>query len=78
MNGSNVIKSVLFAIVIMTVPGFRAVWSAELMPLRASYAAVSGAVTPLWLAQDKGFFAKYGLAVDLKYILPATASAAGQ
>jgi ABC-type nitrate/sulfonate/bicarbonate transport system substrate-binding protein len=54
----------------------RAVWSAELVPLRASYAAVSGAFAPLWLAQDKGLFAKYGLAVELKYILPATATQA--
>lgn len=49
---------------------------AELIPLRANYSAVSGAFAPLWLAQDKGFFAKYGLAVDLKYVLDSTATQA--
>lgn len=48
--------------------------SAELAPLRASYAAVSGAFGPLWVAQETGSFGKYGLAVDLKYVLPSTAT----
>jgi ABC-type nitrate/sulfonate/bicarbonate transport system substrate-binding protein len=52
-----------------------ATWSAELIPVRATYAAV-GAFAPLWIAQDKGIFNKYGLAVDLKYILPATGTQA--
>jgi len=50
--------------------------SAELPQIRSSYAAVSGAFAPIWVAQEKGFFAKYGVSVDLKYILPATATQA--
>jgi len=49
---------------------------AELMPLRATYASVGGAFAPLWLATDKGLFAKYGLAVDMKYLLSATGTQA--
>ena len=49
---------------------------AELMPLRATYASIGGAFAPLWIAQDKGVFTKYGLAVDLKYMLSATGTQA--
>jgi NitT/TauT family transport system substrate-binding protein len=44
--------------------------------LRSSYAAISGAFAPIWVAQEKGLFQKYGVNVDLKYILPATATQA--
>lgn len=50
--------------------------AAELIPLRANYSAVSGAFAPLWLAQEKGIYTKYGLAVDLKYVLDSTATQA--
>ena len=50
--------------------------SAELIPLRATYAAIGGAFAPLWIAQDKAIFNKYGLAVDLKYMLSATGTQA--
>ena len=53
-----------------------AAWSAELIPLRATYASIGGAFAPLWLASDKGLFAKYGLAVDMKYLLSATGTQA--
>ena len=76
MKRSSGAKKALFAVLILTVAWSGAVRSAEPVPLRASYAAVSGAFAPLWLAQDKGLFAKYGLAVDLKYVLPATATQA--
>ena len=66
----------VIALVIGMFASFKPAWSAELQPLRVSYAAISGAFGPLWLAQDKGLFTKYGLAVDLKYILPATATQA--
>lgn len=36
--------------------------------VKASYAAVNASQAPLWVAQDRGFFAKYGLEVDLVYI----------
>jgi ABC-type nitrate/sulfonate/bicarbonate transport system substrate-binding protein len=50
--------------------------AAELIPLRATYASVGGAFAPLWIGQDKGVFNKYGLAVDLKYMLSATGTQA--
>jgi NitT/TauT family transport system substrate-binding protein len=49
---------------------------AELMPLRATYSSIGGAFAPLWLAADKGLFAKYGLAVEMKYLLSATGTQA--
>jgi len=48
----------------------------EPFQMRASYAAVSGAFTPIWLAQDKGLFGHYGLQVDLRLLPPATATQA--
>ncbi len=50
--------------------------AAEPVSIRSSYAAVSGAFAPIWIAQEKGLFAKYGVNLDLKYILPATATQA--
>ena len=38
--------------------------------------SVGGAFAPLWIAQDKGLFTKYGLAVDMKYLLSATGTQA--
>jgi ABC-type nitrate/sulfonate/bicarbonate transport system substrate-binding protein len=37
-------------------------------PLRIAYSSISGAMLPLWVAKDKGFFAKHGVDVDLTYI----------
>ncbi len=42
----------------------------------ATYSSIGGAFAPLWLALDKGLFAKYGLAVRLKYLLSATGTQA--
>ena len=50
--------------------------AAEPVTIKSSYAAVSGAFAPIWVAQEKGLFSKYGVSVDLKYILPATATQA--
>ena len=36
--------------------------------VKASYAAVNASQSPLWVAQDRGFFAKYGIDVDLVFI----------
>jgi NitT/TauT family transport system substrate-binding protein len=36
--------------------------------IRASYAAPNASQSPLWTAQARGFYAKYGLEVDLLYI----------
>lgn len=62
--------------VLLMVMAAAPVQAAELIPLRATYASVGGAFAPLWIAQDKGVFNKYGLAVDLKYMLSATGTQA--
>ena len=69
-------KQILFAVVVIMAMSTNPAWSAELIPLRATYASIGGAFAPLWLAQDKGLFNKYGLAVDLKYMLSATGTQA--
>ena len=65
-----------FAALLFAVLAIKPVWGAELMPLRATYASIGGAFAPLWIAQDKGLFSKYGLDVDLKYMLSATGTQA--
>src|SRR5215813_2745656 len=46
----------------------------KLDPFTISYASVSGTRGPLWIAQDLGIFAKYGLDVDLVYIASGVTS----
>ncbi len=67
---------VCFAVLLTIFSVNTSVRGAELIPLRATYASVGGAFAPLWIAQDKGVFNKYGLAVDLKYMLSATGTQA--
>ena len=50
--------------------------AADSPTIRSSYAAVSGAFAPIWVSQEKGLFGKYGVNLELKYILPATATQA--
>jgi ABC-type nitrate/sulfonate/bicarbonate transport system substrate-binding protein len=70
------IRTVFAVGLLITMFFSKTVWSAELLPLRATYASVGGAFAPLWIAQDKGIFNKYGLAVELKYMLSATGTQA--
>jgi len=49
-------------------------YAADSNLLRANYAGVSGAFAPVWIASDRGLFAKYGLNIDLRYIAPATST----
>ncbi len=44
--------------------------------VRTNYAAVSGAVAPIFLAQDEGLYAKHGLKTNLKFIPSITATQA--
>ncbi len=46
--------------------------SAELSELRINYGAVSAAYTPVWVAHEEGFFAKYGFKTDPRLIGAAT------
>ena len=73
---SRAICFVCFAVLLTIFSVNTSVRGAELIPLRATYASVGGAFAPLWIAQDKGVFNKYGLAVDLKYMLSATGTQA--
>lgn len=41
--------------------------------LHAVYNALSGAMSPLWIGQETGLFAKHGASVDLKYLAATTA-----
>jgi ABC-type nitrate/sulfonate/bicarbonate transport system substrate-binding protein len=36
--------------------------------VKASYAAVNASQSPLWVAQDRGFFGKHGIEADLVFI----------
>lgn len=70
-------RKAAFVIGLMLCLGFvSALWAAEAVTLRANYSGISGAFAPLWIAQDKGLFTKYGLSVDLKFIQPGTATQA--
>jgi ABC-type nitrate/sulfonate/bicarbonate transport system substrate-binding protein len=40
----------------------------EAAPLRVAYSAISGAMSPLWVAQEGGYFRREGLDVELLYI----------
>jgi NitT/TauT family transport system substrate-binding protein len=42
--------------------------SSAAAPVRVAYSAISGAMGPLWAAQDLGVFSRYGLDVQLLYI----------
>ena len=46
-------------------------FAADLPVVRASYNAIGGVFTPLWVAQENKLFNKYGISVDLKF-LPLT------
>lgn len=74
--GSRANRFVCIAVLLTIFSAYTSARSAELIPLRATYASVGGAFAPLWIAQDKGVFNKYGLAVDLKYMLSATGTQA--
>jgi len=69
-------QQILLALFLIVMCPLKIASAAELLPLRASYSSIGGAFAPLWLAQDKGLFTKYGLAVELKYILSATGTQA--
>jgi len=69
-------QQIVLALFLIVMWPLKVASSAELLPLRASYSSIGGAFAPLWLAQDKGLFTKYGLAVELKYILSATGTQA--
>src|SRR4030095_3100829 len=70
------ITKVLLTILIAICTAVTTARGAELLPLRATHASIGRSSAPLWIAQDKGVFNKYGLAVDLRYMLSATGTQA--
>jgi ABC-type nitrate/sulfonate/bicarbonate transport system substrate-binding protein len=46
---------------------------AQEQSLHGVYNAISGAMTPMWVAQEAGLFGKHGLTVDLKYLAATSA-----
>jgi NitT/TauT family transport system substrate-binding protein len=64
MNIARHMAAFLFTAVLISIP--MAAWSAD--RVKASYAAVNASQSPLWVAHDRGVFAKYGLDVDLIFI----------
>lgn len=67
------LASVLFLVALFS---FGTVTFAQAEKIRACYSAVAGNMTPLWLAKEKGFFAKYGQDVDLTLIQAGSTAAA--
>src|SRR5262245_62853052 len=69
------IRPLLFVIAILLLTFQRSqAQEKKLDPFTISYASVSGTRGPLWIAQDLGIFAKYGLDVDLVYIASGVTS----
>ena len=47
--------------------------SAQDLNLRAVYNAISGVMSPIWVAADAGLFTKHGVNVDVKYLAATSA-----
>lgn len=58
----------LLVVISATLPVDRGRAATAARNLRMSFAAISGAVAPIWIAKDLGFFEKNGLDVDLVLI----------
>ena len=41
---------------------------AQAAPVRVAYSAISGAMAPLWVTQEGGYFRREGLEIELLYI----------
>jgi len=71
MNFRAILQRMILAGALVAMIAPRA--AAQEMSLRAVYNAVSGVMSPIWVAQDAGLFVKQGVAVDLKYLAATTA-----
>jgi len=65
-------KALLVLAAMVLFGGGAKVGAAEIVELKINYGAVSAAYTPIWVAQEEGFFARQGLKTDLKLIGAAT------
>ncbi|HXG50867.1 MAG TPA: ABC transporter substrate-binding protein [candidate division Zixibacteria bacterium] len=59
-------RGVSLILILGFVPGQRGAVQAS--PIRIAYSAVSGAMAPLWVAQEGGYFKREGLDTELLYI----------
>jgi NitT/TauT family transport system substrate-binding protein len=73
---------ILPLMVLLAVPSIEPAWSASSRPeIRAIYSSLSGSSVPIWIAQERGFFAKHGFNVDLIFATgrrPTQALVAGE
>ncbi len=65
MNAGRMLFVILFALV---APISSFLFAAQAEPIRLAYSSISGAMAPLWVAQDYGYFRRQGLDVQLLYI----------
>jgi ABC-type nitrate/sulfonate/bicarbonate transport system substrate-binding protein len=61
----NILRLILIAILAQAYLFFSIV---QAEPIRLAYSAISGAMAPLWVAQDYGYFRRQGLDLQLLYI----------
>src|SRR5689334_17798100 len=64
------LKSIAGSLGVVFVTTLLATWAtaANSAPVRIAYSSISGAMLPLWVAQDQRLFEKYGVNVELTYI----------
>jgi NitT/TauT family transport system substrate-binding protein len=65
MNAGRALFVTLFALL---APTSSFLFAAQAEPIRLAYSSISGAMAPLWVAQDYGYFRRQGLDLQLLYI----------
>ena len=65
----------LLSVIIFAHPASIIAADRPLQKINVAYSSISGNVSPLWVAQDKGFFRKYGLEVQAIMIESGTTTA---
>lgn len=65
----------LLSVIIFARPASIIAADRPLQKINVAYSSISGNVSPLWVAQDKGFFRKYGLEVQAIMIESGTTTA---
>ena len=61
-------RRLLIALSVLLAPSFLIPLTAQAELIRLAYSSISGAMAPLWVAQDYGYFRRHGLDVQLLYI----------
>ncbi len=77
MPGSKAsVKTMFLSVVMVFLVLLASYTTAAAEKLRACYPAIAGNIAPLWIAKEKGFFARQGLDVDLTFIRGGTTAVA--